>query len=367
MLKHSEITAYLLRRGLIDALAIVAGELRIEDISRRNNVFTVTRSNGACYVLKQGAGPDGGATVAHEAAIYRQLQASDADGRLARYLPLCHGYDAEEQLLILELIQDAQDVRRYHTRRGRFSTRVAAAIGDALASLHRLSAPAESWDTGGGRFAGQPPWVLACSCPDHTILMDLSGTGLQVLRMIQQSEPFCQELDALRQGWSAEALIHQDFKWENCILAPQPSAARSFRLTIVDWEVANLGDPCWDIGALFGTYLSFWLRSIPFAGDAPLDQLIGLAHYPLARMQPAIGSAWRAYARGMKLDPAVEAQWLVRAARYTAARLIQTAFEHAQTAAFLAGDVAGLVQLSFNILRRPREALVHLLGIPLPV
>jgi aminoglycoside phosphotransferase (APT) family kinase protein len=194
--------------------------------------------------------------------------------------------------------------------------------------------------------------------------MYLSGTSLQLLRMIQQSDVFCQDLDAIRQGWKAEALIHQDIKWENCMVVPQPASARNVTLKIVDWELANLGDPCWDIGALFGDYLGFWLLSIPFAGDAPPDQFMNLAQYPLTRMQPAIRSAWQAYAHRMELDPATATQWLLRAVRYAAARLIQTAFEHAQTASYLMGNIAGLLQLSFNILRRPQEALIHLLGIP---
>ncbi|HEU5101389.1 MAG TPA: phosphotransferase [Roseiflexaceae bacterium] len=363
MLKHSEVAAYLLQRRLIDASTIVAGELRIEDVSRRNSVFKVIGRDSPCYLLKQGVGPEGAATVAHEAAVYQLLRSSDADNRLARYLPGYYGYDAQEQLLTLELLRDAQDLRVYHARRGRISARLAAALGDALAILHQLSVPADGWDTAGGRFVGQPPWILASGCPDHTLLIDLSSAGLQLLRMIQQSDVFCQDLDALRQGWRAETLIHQDIKWENCIVVPQPASARSL-LKIVDWELANLGDPCWDVGALFGDYLGSWLLSIPFAGDGPPDQFIDLARYPLNRMQPAIRSAWQAYARRMKLEAATAAQWLLRVVRYTAARLIQTAFEHAQTATFLAGNIAGLLQLSFNILRRPHEALVHLLGIP---
>jgi thiamine kinase-like enzyme len=364
MLRQSEVAAYLLQRRLIDASAIVAGDLRVEDASRRNHVFKVISQDGPCYLLKQGIGPDGAATVAHEAAVYQLLQSNDADGRFGRYLPCSYGYDSQEQILILELLRDAQDVRMYHTRRGRFSSTLAAAIGDALASLHRLSVPAEHWDTAGGRFAGQPPWVLASGCPDHTVLLDLSSTSLQLLRMIQQSDVFCQDLDAIRQGWRAEALIHQDIKWENCIVVPQSASARSLTLKIVDWELANLGDPCWDIGALFGDYLGFWMLSIPIAGDAPPDQFMNLARYPLTRMQPAIRAAWQAYAQRMELDPTTAAQWLLRVVRYAAARLVQTAFERAQTASYLVGNIVGLLQLSFNILRRPHEALVHLLGIP---
>jgi hypothetical protein len=55
----------------------------------------------------------------------------------------------------------------------------------------------------------------------------------------------------------------------------------------------------------------------------------------------------------------------MRATRYSAARLIQTAFEQMQMSIQIMGNTICLLQLSLNILRRPQETIVHLLGIPL--
>lgn len=67
---------------------------------------------------------------------------------------------------------------------------------------------------------------------------------------------------------------------------------------------------------------------------------------------------------GRGFDRAESAESLLRAVRYGAARLIQTAFEQTQRSAALTGNVVCLLHLSFNILQRPHEAAAQLLGLP---
>lgn len=126
-----------------------------------------------------------------------------------------------------------------------------------------------------------------------------------------------------------------------------------------------MGDPCWDAGSVFSEYLNFWLNSIPITGEDPPDRFVELARYPLGKMQPALRSFWWSYASAMELDGPTAYEWLVRSVRYGAARLVQTAFEYAQGSMHLTGNVVCALQLSLNMLQRPQEAAVHLLGIPL--
>jgi hypothetical protein len=65
----------------------------------------------------------------------------------------------------------------------------------------------------------------------------------------------------------------------------------------------------------------------------------------------------------MGLQPEGAREFLMRATRYAAARLIQTGFEQMQHATHLTGNLVCLLQLSLNIMRSSQEAVVHLLGI----
>ena len=174
-----------------------------------------------------------------------------------------------------------------------------------------------------------------------------------------------QRLDELRQDWRGEALIHYDGKWDNWLVLAEPAPRRTTRLKMVDWEFAGLGDPCWDIGTVFMDYLSFWLLSIPITGEAPPERFMELSRYPLERMQPALRAFWQAYVQHVSLDATTSYHWLLRAVKYGAARLVQIGFEQMQTSMQLTGPIVCLLQLSLNILRRPHEAAVYLLGIPL--
>jgi|SRR5215217_5938183 len=368
MLTQDEVAPYLLGRKLVSAESIVEGDLAVVDASRRNRNFKVLSERGPSYLLKQGLGPEGRATVAHEAAVYDLLlRAKDDNGGLTLndYLPRCYAYDTEEHVLVLELLRDAQDLVEYHTRRGRFSVRVAAAMGEALAWLHdpkRLSGNGLGYTS---PFSAAPPWPLAIHRPDLGIFRDASNANIDLVRIIQSSTELCRLLDDLRAGWKNQALIHRDVKWDNFIVPARPSSRRKAGLKLVDWELADVGDPWWDVGSVFGSYLSFWLLSIPITGEAPPERFMELARYPLEKMHPAIRAFWQSYTRHRNLDAARAAQYLLRAVKYGAARLLQTGYEYSQGSLHPQGNILCLVQLSLNILRRPHEAAVYLLGIPL--
>lgn len=364
MLTQLEVTAYLLQHSLISAASIVDSDLAVVDTSRRNRNFKVISERGPSYLLKQGVGSSGRAMVAHEAVVYEFLHSLAGNDRLDEYLPYYYGYDTKERILVLELVRDAQDFREYHVRRGRFSTLLARAMGKALATVHRLTRAYGNEHDDDRIFAVQPPGVLSIHRPDPKIFLDVSAANVELIKVVQRSPKFCRSLDELRESWRTETLIHSDIKWDNCVIFARPSSKRKTRLKIVDWEVAGSGDPCWDIGSVFSNYLSFWLLSIPITGGNPPDRFIELARYPLESMQPAIRSFWQSYVRYMELDAATSGEWLLRAIKYGAARLVQTGYEQTQMSLHLTGNVVCLLQLGLNILQRPQEAIVHLLGLP---
>jgi hypothetical protein len=104
---------------------------------------------------------------------------------------------------------------------------------------------------------------------------------------------------------------------------------------------------------------------MPITGEAAPERFVELARYPLEAIQPAIRAFWHAYVRRMGFDVTTLHHRLTRAVRYCAARLIQTCYESSQTTAHLMGTTQCMLQLSLNILQRPLEATIHLLGIPL--
>ncbi len=362
MLDQSEVAAYLLRRGLISEACIVDGDFQVIDASRRNRNFKAISKAGPSYMLKQRAGKSSDDSLAYESRVYQFLGAiSDGGASLSAHLPDHYGYDEQQGVLILELLRDAVNVHEHHAERRRCTVRSAAALGQALSRCHRLSRPS-LLTTDAARLPVRTPWVLSLHRPGPELFREVSSANLQLIRIIQSTPEFPRQLDELREGWRVDSLIHNDIKWENCLLCSAGPNGKT-QVKIIDWEFAGRGDSCWDAGAIFSNFLSSWLFSVPVTGEEPPDRYLELAQYPLEPMQPAIRAYWRAYARGMELQPQAAHEFLTRSMRYAAARLIQTGFEQMQRSAHLTGNQVCLLQLSLNIMRTPQEAIVHLLGI----
>ena len=301
-------------------------------------------------MLKQGIGPLAASTVAHEARVYAALTAQG--NGLSSWLAPFHGYDEARGVLALGLVADGRDLRAHQLRTGRFSAELAAALGRALGCLHRDTALPQP-----GADPQRAPWVLSLHRPDLSVFRDASAAGIELIKTVQRAAGFAEQLDALREGWLVASLVHHDVKWDNCIVFARGASGRTRGLKLIDWEAAAHGDPSWDIGSALSHYLSFWLFSIPVTGTTPPARFPQLAEHPLERMQPAMRACWEAYAA--KLG----AETRERAVRYAAARLVQTAFEAAQMSDQLTSGLVLHLQLALNMLKRPHEAAVHLLGL----
>jgi len=66
---------------------------------------------------------------------------------------------------------------------------------------------------------------------------------------------------------SGAALIHNDYKYDNLVLAPDDL---SQIIAVLDWEMATIGDPLMDLG----TTLGYWIEP----DDPPEMKMFGLTH-----------------------------------------------------------------------------------------
>jgi hypothetical protein len=360
MLTDDEVVAYLTSRALIDPET--AGMPDVVDLSRRNRNVEVRTGPGVGFFVKEGVGPARAATVANEADTYRRLLAKAEPNGLDRYLPEYLGHDPRRHLLVLGLVPGSLSLHDYHAARGHFSVTLARTLGDALGHVHGTRKP------GGGRDkhpeVSGAPWVLSLHRPDLGTLQHLSGATIELVRILQQIPDLCDELDSLRLEWRATALVHNDIRWDNCLVFAASGTKRVTRLKLVDWELSGAGDPYWDIGCAFSEYLAFWLMSIPITGDSPPDRFLHLSRHPIEQMQPAMRALWQSYLRRVGVDPGGSTDLLRRAIRYAAARLVQSAFERTQNSTWITSDVICLLQLSINIMQQPIDASATLLGFP---
>jgi hypothetical protein len=238
---------------------------------------------------------------------------------------------------------------------------VAERLGALLGRYHRHAGSRARDAARDSAFPRGLPWILHVMHHNPSAAGQVSAGNRALVEMLERYPAFGPALDAVRDGWRRDALVHGDLKWENCLVLAPLSPTEAPELRIVDWELADFGDACWDVGSVFQAYLSSWLLSIPATAGAGA-RLGELAALPIERMQPAILAFWRTYAGTLELAPAAEAERLRRSILYAAARLIQTAWEWTANTEHVPPNVLYMMQVAMNVLTRPDDAVRHLLG-----
>lgn len=362
ILSPENLVYYLLERGLLTRDSVVNGGVEISEIPRRNRNFRVRQRNGPSYFLKQArhGEPDAIRTLHAEAECYRFAAQDETFADLAEIVPRFHAYDYRRAVLVTQLLDGAETLTEHHFRSDSFPASVGEQLGRAFGNYHRkasVQAPAGL----DGIFLRRPAWALSLHDMQPAMAPGLSGGIHQMLGMVRQFPQFATALEKLRAEWRFDAVIHGDIKWDNCVVCAGSNG--DSRLRIVDWEMADWGDSCWDLAGIFSAYLSFWVHSLPPNGSADPARAALQARFPIERMQPAMQCFWNTYTQCRAVSDDVSHDLLRRTVLYTGARTMQTTFELLQMAPQANANTVLLLQLSMNILADPEEAARELLGI----
>ena len=346
MITPATVFSYLLEHGYVTAASAVDGDFRVTDLSRRNRSFRVSTVS-AGYVVKQARKRRPGyfATLDRESDCYWLAQNDPDFAPIAKVMPRCWAYDASRHVLILELLSSGENLEQYHGRIGKLPVETARLLGDTLGAWHSGMEDAIR-NKRPEVFPAEIPWMLSADMAGAADFESVSEANRELLRIIGKYETFGRALEDLRTKWVANTLIHGDLKWDHCILVNPGDPARELR--IVDWEFADIGDGCWDAGAVLQAYLHLWVQSVT---DDPLEEI-----------QPAIRAFWQAYAGRLGATGSAAADMLERSVGYAALRMIQTARENLATVSEIGAEEVRLLQVSQNILASPKEAVQRLFG-----
>jgi hypothetical protein len=361
MLEQWEVGNYLLGLGLISARSVMRGDVRISNNSRRNNNFQVVCEQGDSFMIKQSADTDDSGTITREAFLYQYLHNAAPAEEIRRYVPRFCSYDDGERILVLELFKNAEDLRLYHRKLGRFPAWIGAEMGRSLAAMHRGSTV--DMDAFQRLQVTYFPWILSVHRQSPTRLRQMSAGSVQLIQMVQQTPELRSHLDGLLGRWKVNGLVHGDVKGSNWIVVRTSGGMGKPGLKLIDWEMAGAGDARWDVGSVFADYLSLWLFSMAVNAEEEPEQYVRTAAYPLERMQPAIRRFWRSYTSHMGLEQAEAEDFLRVAVMYAGARLVQTAYEQCQELMRVTLSGVSLLQLGLNVMQNPSGATADLLGI----
>jgi aminoglycoside phosphotransferase (APT) family kinase protein len=270
--------------------------------------------------------------VAHEAQVLQRLNEQPG---LHDCVPTLRFYDAYRQALVVDWLTPAQGAHAVATTEEGPDLLVARQLGEALAHLHQGLAGVACDD-----LPGQVPWVIRLDRLYPLAGEDQSWGQARLVALVQSRQECMAALETLAATWPASQLIHGDMKWQNCLLQGE-------HCVFIDWEMADRGDPLWDLAGLYQSWLKDWMDRLPWVveGRDAVDQ----AAHDFTPYQRALAQVWRGY------HP-VQVASGERLMRLCGARLLQTLYEDLADEAELGATHTLLLQLARNLLVAPHVA-----------
>lgn len=246
--------------GLLTDDDIVWHDVEVTDIGHSHNVYRISIDGVAKAVVKV-FGPPRGDTdgdPAREHAV-RALAAERPDVA-ALLAPAADWLDDPRTIASLHVGGvpasqfDPAGSGGYDARGA--VTAIGEALAPALARFHRATRDLAAAGEGAHPWRTQPPWGLRLLDGDSPrelwgnpplaglIARWASGVGADPVRHRRALEA----LREARERWRPMCLIHGDLKHDNVLVEADEHGITG--VTVIDWEMARLGDPAWDLAGL---------------------------------------------------------------------------------------------------------------------
>ncbi len=366
LLTFENIAHYLLEKELISLESIVKGEFNVRDQSSRNMNFAVNREYSPSYLIKQvrAQNHEKRETLRIEATCYWLAINDEAYQSLLAFLPRYFEYDYLNHILVLELLPGVKNLQEFYRNTNTFPIAVAEKLADLVASYHTHDAGVLENRKSFSLFKKRKPWVFTLSensLSDWLKNPTLGNAEKRFIKLILENQEFMGHLRQLDNDWEMKSLIHGDVKFPNFLINQDYIDGSGPDIRLIDWELADIGDPLWDLSAVIQNYLTLWVASEIAQNHKQGETAFAVS---LEQVQPSIAVFWHRYVKHAHWKgETTTLQHLQKTVRYTALKLIHTCFESVQGVTDMSLYSAKVLQLSLNLLRKPDEAIDKVLGI----
>lgn len=362
------VVSYLLDKKLIYVSTIVKGDLKIVDVSSRNRDLKVMRKNNLSYLLKQ---PDlldlsSKETFRKECLLYSQVFSNRKLEKIRTLVPQIVLYDYANNILALQLLTDGLPLSEimYNHNEYKCNENLFYSIGESMSCYHNAFHDYILKNGIPHFLPRQLPLVFQLVYPTPHFLAYCSPADIQLLKIIQHQKEYFKFLDEIESMWTQETIIHGDIRFDHVIASQIKKDSGLDTIRFVDWEMADVGDPAWDIAGILHDLIILWVLSMRSAGKASPEDLVSSTESLLQNIQLSVRSFMVGYNKYQQLPTLSNEALLLRCIKYLALRLLQRVHESLQFERELSITSTCVLQLSLNILREPQQAAVYLLGIP---
>lgn len=357
---------FLVDKGFLHPEYLVNGHYKVIQRQSRNSIFEVFLEElPSGLFIKQllSMDPQNAYLMQKDATVHCLIQQTDILAQMRPYIPQYYGYEPHNQVFVTEFFPDATSIHELIPKRKSIDQDELTQMAVILATLHQDLEKAIETSPELHFFNRQAPWIMLFADPDHPQVKSSEQTLGPVTRLIRQQPELIGLLEELRCQWKGNYLVHGDIKLINFI---RVASNHQQPLKLIDWEIADLGDPLWDVAGLLQSLITLWIfaqNQNPMLQNQPQP---GMEFLTWERVLSACQLFWQTYLNARAqfnpdpmLSHASEQEKLIR---FTAARMLQTACESNITQSQIQPQSNRIIQMASQMIAMPQTWVNQILG-----
>ena len=356
-LSPETIYQYLHKRQLIDEEAVVKGHFMVHPVKTRNNIMKIIiEPDNSLFVKQTENDVISNGLFLREVNTLKLLKNNNEFTSIAGFVPALMDHDDENNVIVTQLFYSGQNLSEYYGLSKNFDINIARGQANILSACH--TAPEKNTDT--SVFPKNVPWVLQLDQFNADQFFPGNQPATGIIKMIKDNQLLRQQIVNLAASWQTTHLIHGDIKWINFLIAENDGQKVQ---KLIDWELADIGDPIWDVAGLLQSYIATWV--LGFDNNDAHHHLLPdyMKHFELKNTQISAQAFLEEYLKLRNYPETAIPDFYIRAIQFTAARIIQTSLEGITYKISIEANHMRCIQLAFNILKNPEKALEELFNI----
>lgn len=369
ILSSDNVFKYLSQQNIKDSTK--QNQSTVESLAAKNFNLLVTFPDNYKLLVKQERHNLEGETAGEFKSEYRiqeWLEQFPKQKSLRPFLPELLYFDAENSIIVFRYLDDYRDLMDFYAKESSFPLEISSAIGTLLATIHRDTYQQENhrqfFESEANSQGGNqvPRLIKGLERITPEIFSSVPGDALKFFALYQRYDSLGMAIAELGNAFTPACLTHNDLKLNNILLHTDWEQTDESIIRLIDWERNSWGDPAFDLGTLFASYIQIWLASLVISKSLSIEESLGLAMTPLEEVQPSIAALTKAYLETFPEILKHRPDFLIRVVQFTGFALIQQIQAMIQYQKSFGNTGIAMLQVAKSLLCRPERSLPTVFG-----
>lgn len=369
ILSSDNVFKYLSQQNIKDSTK--QNQSTVESLAAKNFNLLVTFPDNYKLLVKQERHNLEGETAGEFKSEYRiqeWLEQFPKQKSLRPFLPELLYFDAENSIIVFRYLDDYRDLMDFYAKESSFPLEISSAIGTLLATIHRDTYQQENhrqfFESEANSQGGNqvPRLIKGLERITPEIFSSVPGDALKFFALYQRYDSLGMAIAELGNAFTPACLTHNDLKLNNILLHTDWEQTDESIIRLIDWERNSWGDPAFDLGTLFASYIQIWLASLVISKSLSIEESLGLAMTPLEEVQPSIAAVTKAYLETFPEILKHRPDFLIRVVQFTGFALIQQIQAMIQYQKSFGNTGIAMLQVAKSLLCRPERSLPTVFG-----